>query len=155
MFQDGFGNPLGTSYKPCDTVANPGGCASYEVDTLGNGFVVTDAQGFATFENLRPGKYTVKVMPPAGQGLAADVDHRGHQGNRRLGQGQRADLLHRVRPGRATRGSRVRPADQHAHARRAGVRTITGNVTNLHSRGRRTTRCSAARRSTTRGRGSL
>jgi len=63
MMQDAFGNPLGTTYAPCDTPP----CDSYQVASRGNGFLVTDEAGFVTFENLAPGKYTAKVIPPPGQ----------------------------------------------------------------------------------------
>ena len=65
QLMDAFGNPLGTTYKACST--GPGTCESYEVASYGNGFVLTDAEGFALFENLVPGKYGVNVIPPGGQ----------------------------------------------------------------------------------------
>jgi large repetitive protein len=57
---DAFGNKIGTTYAPCD----PGPCDSYQVSQLGNGFVLTDADGYAVIENLVMGKYTVKVRAP-------------------------------------------------------------------------------------------
>ena len=60
---DAFGNKLGTTYKTC---SNPEGCDSYEVAKLGDGFVLTDADGYAVIENLVMGKYTVKVRAPGG-----------------------------------------------------------------------------------------
>src|SRR6185436_10824047 len=65
QLMDAFGNPLGTTYKACST--GPGTCESYEVASYGKGFVLTDAEGFALFENLVPGKYGVNVIPPGGQ----------------------------------------------------------------------------------------
>ena len=62
---DAFGNKLGTTYKACST--GPGTCESYEVDSAGDGFVLTDADGYALIENLVMGKYTVKVRAPGGQ----------------------------------------------------------------------------------------
>ncbi|MEO8679032.1 MAG: choice-of-anchor D domain-containing protein [Vicinamibacterales bacterium] len=59
---DAMGNKIGTTYEPCD----PGPCDSYQVTTLGNGFVLTDENGIATIENLPMGKYTVKVRAPGG-----------------------------------------------------------------------------------------
>ena len=61
MMQDAFGNPLGTTYKACPA----GGECAVEVERRGNGFLTTDAQGYVTFQNLRPGKYTAKVLPPS------------------------------------------------------------------------------------------
>ena len=60
---DAFGNKLGTTYKPCQAA----GCDPTEVATLGDGFVVSDADGYAVIENLVMGKYTVKVRAPGGQ----------------------------------------------------------------------------------------
>ena len=60
---DAFGNKLGTTYKPCPS---PAACDPTEVATLGDGFVLTDADGYATIENLVMGKYTVKVRAPGG-----------------------------------------------------------------------------------------
>jgi hypothetical protein len=48
--------------------------------------------------------------------MAADLDDRGHQGHRRLGQGQRTELLPGVRPARDARLRRLRQAD-HRHRR--------------------------------------
>jgi hypothetical protein len=59
---DAFGNKLGTTYKPCASAA----CDPTEVATPGDGFVLTDADGYATIDNLVMGKYTVKVRAPGG-----------------------------------------------------------------------------------------
>jgi hypothetical protein len=56
LLQDAFGNPIGTSYNPDGSVA-----------AMGNGVVLTDADGLATIKNLAPGKYGVQLVPPAGQ----------------------------------------------------------------------------------------
>ncbi len=65
MMADAFGNPLGTTYLPsCPNPADPEPC----VDALGNGIILTDANGIATVKNLSPGKYGTKVTPPAGLG---------------------------------------------------------------------------------------
>ena len=40
---DAFGNKIGTTYKPCSD-ARP--CDAYEVAQLGDGFVLTDADGY-------------------------------------------------------------------------------------------------------------
>jgi large repetitive protein len=54
--QDGFGNPLGTTYSDAGgTVLNKG-----------NGIILTDANGVATIKNLFPAKYTVVIVPPPG-----------------------------------------------------------------------------------------
>jgi len=50
---DAFGNPLGTTY---DALGN--------VVTLGDGTVVTDANGEAVIKYLPPGKYGVRAIPP-------------------------------------------------------------------------------------------
>jgi large repetitive protein len=66
---DAFGNKIGTTYQPCqDANGNPtpGACDSYQVARLGDGFVLTDADGYAVIENLVMGKYTVKVRAPGG-----------------------------------------------------------------------------------------
>ena len=51
--QDGFGNPLGTTYKP-----------NGDVLRKGDGIVLTGADGTAIIKNLFPGKYTVVIAPP-------------------------------------------------------------------------------------------
>jgi large repetitive protein len=54
--QDGFGNPLGTTYSDDQgTVA-----------TLGSGIMLSDANGVVIFKNLYPAKYTIFVTPPPG-----------------------------------------------------------------------------------------
>lgn len=69
MFTDGFGNPLGTTYK-----TDGGGNVIYDaagapvVDKLSNGHLVTDANGLCNIKNILPGKYGVQVIPPPGQG---------------------------------------------------------------------------------------
>ena len=88
---DAFGNKIGTQYQKCldvnvpplndfpgpgDIDANGNGvfdspltikCDGYSVAELGNGFVLTDADGYAVIDNLVMGKYTVKVRAPGGQ----------------------------------------------------------------------------------------
>ncbi len=51
--QDGFGNPLGTTYD-----------ANGAVLVRGSGIVLTGADGTATIKNLFPGKYTIFLIPP-------------------------------------------------------------------------------------------
>jgi hypothetical protein len=66
---DAMGNKIGTTYQPCadgDGNPTPGACDSYQVAQLGDGFVLSDADGFAVIENLPMGKYTVKVRAPGG-----------------------------------------------------------------------------------------
>jgi hypothetical protein len=69
MSQDAFGNPLGTTYQQ-----NPDG--TYVLDGQGNptvsatgsGFVLTDATGNAVIKHLYPGKFTIFMVPPEGEG---------------------------------------------------------------------------------------
>jgi FtsP/CotA-like multicopper oxidase with cupredoxin domain len=63
QMMDAFGNPIGTVYGPCPSET----CTSLEVLRYGNGFVFSDADGWALIENLAPGKYGVKVVPPGGE----------------------------------------------------------------------------------------
>ena len=56
--QDCFGNPLGTTYNPGDTTPI----------TIGNGHFKTDADGVVVIKYLCPAKYTIQIVPPAGQG---------------------------------------------------------------------------------------
>ncbi len=65
---DAFGNMIGTTYQKVgndfvfDVDGNP------VVDTPGQGFVLTDADGNATIKFLSPGKYGLQIAPPGGQG---------------------------------------------------------------------------------------
>ena len=61
---DAFGNKLGTTYVPCRPRHRATRPRSL---SLGDGFVLTDADGYAVIENLVMGKYTVKVSAPGGQ----------------------------------------------------------------------------------------
>jgi hypothetical protein len=54
---DAFGNPIGTM-----------------------GTAITDAEGYATFKNLPPGKYAVEAIPPAGQGWMQTTTIEGTKG---------------------------------------------------------------------------
>ena len=51
--QDGFGNPLGTTYN-----------AAGDVLVRGKGIVLTGPDGTAVIKNLFPAKYTVVIVPP-------------------------------------------------------------------------------------------
>jgi len=51
--QDGFGNPLGTTYN-----------ADGSVKHKGNGIILTGPDGVATIKNLFPAKYTIFIAPP-------------------------------------------------------------------------------------------
>jgi hypothetical protein len=65
--QDGFGNPLGTTYQRLPSgafVPNPDG--SPAVLALGNGAIVTGPDGVAVIKYLFPAKYTITVSPPLG-----------------------------------------------------------------------------------------
>ena len=67
---DVFGSPLGTTYLPDAT--NPSGYAIDPKthlptpDVIGNGVILTDADGYALIKNLPPGKYGVTLLPPNG-----------------------------------------------------------------------------------------
>ncbi|HSL23642.1 MAG TPA: hypothetical protein VK886_19075 [Vicinamibacterales bacterium] len=60
---DAFGNHIGTTYA-CPQAPAP--CDGLQVVQLGQGFVLTDDQGYALIKNLAPGKYAVKVRAPGG-----------------------------------------------------------------------------------------
>jgi hypothetical protein len=57
MMTDAFGNMLGTTY---DEDGNP--------VTMGNGSFRTGEDGSVRIKNLPPGKFTIQVIPPAGEG---------------------------------------------------------------------------------------
>ena len=66
---DAFGNPLGTSYQydangdaMLDIDGNP------IVDVMGDGNIYPAADGSVLVKNIAPGKYGVKIVPPAGGG---------------------------------------------------------------------------------------
>ncbi len=61
---DVYGNPLGTTYKPCP---DPNVGCTPDVITLGTGIIKTDANGYALIQNLAQGKYSIQAIPPAGQ----------------------------------------------------------------------------------------
>jgi FtsP/CotA-like multicopper oxidase with cupredoxin domain len=63
QIMDAWGNQIGTTYQAC---TDPAGCESYEVASIGKGYIVTDGDGYALIKNLSPGKFTVKVRPPGG-----------------------------------------------------------------------------------------
>ena len=52
---------------PGSAPGSPAGTCTIEVDGLGDGFVLTDADGYAVIDNLVMGKYTVKVRAPGGE----------------------------------------------------------------------------------------
>jgi hypothetical protein len=65
--QDAFGNPLGTTYQQdaqgnflLDAEGNP------QVDQIGTGVILTDADGKAFIKYILPGKYGVRLVAPAG-----------------------------------------------------------------------------------------
>ncbi len=128
IFQDAFGNPIGTTYKPCPP---PGPCESYEVDQLGNGFVLTDANGYATISNLRPGKYTVKVIPPADQAYQQTTTIEGQKGQDAWIKANEPPFFTEFGPpGPHVEIGFVRPMQDAAFF--TGTRSITGTITNLH-----------------------
>ena len=57
QMMDAWGNPLGTTYFPDGSV-----------DQMGDGVILTDADGMATIKYLSPGKYGIQAIPPAGKG---------------------------------------------------------------------------------------
>lgn len=69
VLKDAYDNPLGTTYL-FDVAGNPlfelDGSPS--VDAMGDGIIKTGADGTVTIKNLAPGKYGVKIVPPAGEG---------------------------------------------------------------------------------------
>jgi large repetitive protein len=75
IVQDAFGNTLGTTYVQggC-TIFLPGGSdycdededGSPDIDVVGIGGFITDANGEVFVKNLHPNKYGVEVKPPAG-----------------------------------------------------------------------------------------
>ncbi|MEQ1560282.1 MAG: SdrD B-like domain-containing protein [Methyloglobulus sp.] len=67
---DAFGNPLGTTYT-----------ASGDVDVLGNGIIHPDETGLVVVKNLVPAKYSINVIPPAGQGWVQTFTIEGTKAN--------------------------------------------------------------------------
>ena len=69
VLKDAYDNPLGTTYR-FDMAGNP----LYDADgapvvaVAGDGIIKTGADGTVTIKNLPPGKYGVKIVPPAGEG---------------------------------------------------------------------------------------
>lgn len=82
MFTDAFGNPLGTEYDYIDANGN----GRFDPDeplvldaagapviadggnAVGMGFLLTDSNGMATFRHVAPGKLSVVISPPEGEG---------------------------------------------------------------------------------------
>ena len=73
---DAFGNPLGTEYL-LDAAGNyvPGPDGAPQVAMMGSGIILTSdgtnglPAGEARVKNLVPGKYGIRLVPPAGEGL--------------------------------------------------------------------------------------
>jgi len=68
QMMDAFGNMIGTVYQK-----NPDGSFVLvdgvpQVETMGDGFVLTDDNGEVIIKNLHPSKYGIIVAPPAGEG---------------------------------------------------------------------------------------
>ncbi|GAB4167809.1 MAG: hypothetical protein Tsb0017_08520 [Geothermobacteraceae bacterium] len=68
VMQDAFGNPLGTDYdltcvQALPDPSDPSAC----ITTLGNGTLLTDANGEVTIKFLAPGKYGILVAAPPAQ----------------------------------------------------------------------------------------
>ncbi len=68
--KDAFGNPLGTTYNPDNSVL-----------ALGTGVIKTDANGVAVIKNLVQGKYTIFASPPAGSDLQQTTTIEGTKGD--------------------------------------------------------------------------
>lgn len=66
---DAFGNPLGTTYD-----------ANGDVAQMGSGVLKTDGNGELLIKNLYPGKYTIFVIPPSGQGWVQTATIEGTKG---------------------------------------------------------------------------
>jgi hypothetical protein len=69
VMMDAFGNPLGTTYQYGESgapVVDEAGAPV--VATLGNGVILTNEFGEALIKYIAPGKYGVRVIPPAGEG---------------------------------------------------------------------------------------
>ncbi len=67
IMMDVFGNPLGTTYvtnSVGDFVTDEEG--AYVVDQMGDGFILTDANGEALIKYLPMGKFGVRAIPPGG-----------------------------------------------------------------------------------------
>ncbi len=66
---DAFGNMLGTTYQRDENtgefVLDEDGAPI--VDQMGNGILLTDANGEIIVKNIAPGKYGIIVVPPAGE----------------------------------------------------------------------------------------
>jgi len=80
VISDVYGNPLGTSYiRGCDANGLPDfdmstnyGCFDLDgnpiLDTLGDGTLAPDADGYLTIRNIAPGKYGIIAIPPTKTG---------------------------------------------------------------------------------------
>lgn len=74
QMMDAFGNPLGTAYQFTDSNGNgihdSGEPYVLDVDgtpivaVMGDGVILTDANGEAVIKNLAPGKYGIQAVPP-------------------------------------------------------------------------------------------
>jgi FtsP/CotA-like multicopper oxidase with cupredoxin domain len=105
---DAFGNPVGTV-----------------------GTATTDADGYATFKNLSPGKYAVEVIPPAGQGWLQTTTIEGTKGIDAWVKANEPALL--VEFGVPTTHIFVGFVKQHIDAAAfTGSFSITGQVVNFH-----------------------
>ncbi len=68
QMMDAFGNMIGTTYQTTNGVVDLDPDGNPIVQTLGQGFVLTDAQGMALIKYMGPAKYGIQAIPPAGQG---------------------------------------------------------------------------------------
>ena len=105
---DAFGNPVGTT-----------------------GTATTDADGYAIFKNLSPGKYAVQVIPPAGQGWLQTTTIEGTKGIDAWVKANEPSLL--VEFGVPTTHVFVGFVKQFTDADAfTGSSSITGQVVNFH-----------------------
>ncbi len=124
MLYDAFGNPLGTTYSR-DAEGN------MVVETRGSGVITTDDQGVARIENLAPGKYTLFVEPPAGEGWVQTATIEGTPGIDAWVKANEPSYFQEFgAPGHHVFVGFVRPIRDTSVL--TGGSTITGRVVNQH-----------------------
>jgi large repetitive protein len=132
--QDGFGNPIGTTYKQAAD-----GTFLFEVDGVtpqvlvkGSGFIASGPDGVARIKYLAPAKYTIEVIPPAGSDWHQTSTIEGTKG---------IDAW--VKPNEPSFFQEFGPAGHHVDIGFVktlkdtsvlnGASTITGKIVNLHT----------------------
>ncbi|MFZ2652958.1 MAG: choice-of-anchor D domain-containing protein, partial [Burkholderiaceae bacterium] len=132
--QDGFGNPLGTTYSDSNGT----------VLERGKGIVLTGADGTATIKNLFPGKYTILVNPPVGSDWHQTSTIEGTRGQDAWVKNNEPQFFQEFGPPGAhvfvgfTRSGCIQGPSPIDGSRCAGLeggtpRTITGRVVNNHN----------------------